>query len=258
MSDHDPNDPNSAAPPAAEWVPPSGPPPQPGPSGPGFGPPGQQAEQPWDGYGLPPPPPPRGPGTNGFAIAALVLGILGVFVLSIIFALVALHQTKRTGQSGKGMAIAGLVLGIIWMVIIGLAVFAYLGDRADRDSSGDITNSGDVNVQDLEVGDCLNGLEESDLVLSVEGVACFQPHESEVYAAIAMDDGEWPGLDGVTAAANQSCSDDMATNHPDLFEDDSVEIFFFHPTSASWREGDREIVCVALYPEPRSGSLQAD
>lgn len=223
---------------------------------PEFAPPGQQANPPWEGYGFPPPPP--GPGTNGFAIAALVLGILGGFVLSIIFALVALRQIKRTGQSGKGMAIAGLVLGIIWMVVIALVVFAYLGSRAERDSSGDITNSGDVSVQDLEAGDCLNGLEESDLVLSVEAVACSEPHESEVYAAIDMEDGDWPGIDGVTAEANQSCSDDMATNFPDLFEDDSVEIFFFHPTSASWREGDREIICVALYPEPRTGSLQAD
>jgi hypothetical protein len=68
---------------------------------------------------------PQNPGTNGLAIAALVLGIVWVYwigsILAVIFGHVALGQIKRTGQSGQGMAVAGLVLGYI-----GIAVFALM------------------------------------------------------------------------------------------------------------------------------------
>jgi Domain of unknown function (DUF4190) len=64
-------------------------------------------------------------GTNGFAIASLVLGILWLYwlgsVLAVIFGFVARHQIKHSRQSGDGMAIAGIVLGIV-----GLAVFVLL------------------------------------------------------------------------------------------------------------------------------------
>ena len=63
-------------------------------------------------------------GTNGFAIAALICGI--VFnVLGIIFGFVALNQIKRTGEQGRGMAIAGiwvgaasLVLTVVWVIVV--------------------------------------------------------------------------------------------------------------------------------------------
>jgi len=53
--------------------------------------------------------------TNGFAIAALVLGIIGGSVLAIVFGHVARSQNRRTGQGGSGMALAGLILGYAWL-----------------------------------------------------------------------------------------------------------------------------------------------
>jgi hypothetical protein len=77
------------------------------------------------GYSAPPPPPgaaaayrPRG--TNGLAVAALVLGLLGFGLLPVIFGHVALAQIRRTGDAGSGMAIAGLVLG--YLVLASLVV----------------------------------------------------------------------------------------------------------------------------------------
>jgi hypothetical protein len=61
-------------------------------------------------------------GTNGFAIAALILGALGAVVLAPIFSIVALNQISGGRQTGKGMAIGGLVFTAIWLVV-GVAVF---------------------------------------------------------------------------------------------------------------------------------------
>lgn len=67
----------------------------------------------------PQPPPPQQAKTNGFSIAALVLGIVWIYwigsILAVIFGHVALNQIKQADgrQTGRGMAIAGLVLGYI-------------------------------------------------------------------------------------------------------------------------------------------------
>jgi hypothetical protein len=57
--------------------------------------------------------------TNGLAVASMVLGILWIWwigsILAVIFGFVALNQIRNSdgSQTGRGMAIAGLVLGFI-------------------------------------------------------------------------------------------------------------------------------------------------
>src|SRR5262245_11533700 len=68
-------------------------------------------------------PPPADRSTNGFAIASLVLGIIGGILLSVIFGIVALTQIKNRGQKGKGLAIAGLACSGAWVLGI-VAVIA--------------------------------------------------------------------------------------------------------------------------------------
>jgi hypothetical protein len=96
------------------------PPPAPPPGYPQWGPPGQ----------YPGPYPPSGPwgqkSTNGFAIAALVLGIAGWIVcgvgsiLAIIFGFIAQGQIRQSEgrQGGEGMAKAGIILGFIGVALI--------------------------------------------------------------------------------------------------------------------------------------------
>jgi hypothetical protein len=59
-------------------------------------------------------------GTNGYAIASLVLSIVWIgglgSLLAVIFGFMARGQISRTGQGGNGMAVAGIVLGILGVV----------------------------------------------------------------------------------------------------------------------------------------------
>jgi Domain of unknown function (DUF4190)/Domain of unknown function (DUF1707) len=67
--------------------------------------------------------------TNGFAIGALVCGIVPFFggIPAVILGHVARGQIKRTGERGDGVAIAGLILGYLWVslwvliILIGIA-----------------------------------------------------------------------------------------------------------------------------------------
>src|SRR5512144_732406 len=76
---------------------------------------------------------------NGFAIAAMVLGIVWLYwlgsLLAVIFGHVALRQINDNGGGGRGMAIAGLVLryvglGTLAILIVIAAIAASSGTYA--------------------------------------------------------------------------------------------------------------------------------
>lgn len=62
--------------------------------------------------------------TNGLAIASMVLGILWIYwigsVLALVFGYVARRQIRENNQAGDGMAIAGIVLGWVGVGVFGL------------------------------------------------------------------------------------------------------------------------------------------
>lgn len=86
----------------------------------------------------------RGPIKNdGFAVASLVLGIIGVIpccycilnILSLIFGFVALSNIKKSNGklAGTGMAKAGIILSIIGIIFMGIYLYWYyaLGGGAE-------------------------------------------------------------------------------------------------------------------------------
>jgi hypothetical protein len=94
----------------------------PNPSWPEEGRPGGSSAQP-PHYGYPGPP--MQLQTNGMAVASLVLGILWIFwigsILALIFGYVARNQIRERNQGGYGLAIAGIVLG--WVGVGTLALY---------------------------------------------------------------------------------------------------------------------------------------
>jgi hypothetical protein len=100
--------------------------------------------------------------TNGFSIASMVLGIVWVFglgsILAVIFGFVARRQIRRSGgrQTGGGMALAGIILGfvgiaslVLWIVLVA-AVTTHFDDcfnqiRANSSTTTCGTNTGTGN-----------------------------------------------------------------------------------------------------------------
>jgi len=133
---------SSTGPSTASRPPPPPPPPPPPlpPSGPGWppppGPPYGQTPYgyPYAPYGYPLPHQQRG--TNGFAVASLVCGILWIFwvgsVLAVVFGFIALGQIRTRGEGGRGLAIAGIVLATLKLVFLVLAI---IGAAVDTGTS---------------------------------------------------------------------------------------------------------------------------
>jgi hypothetical protein len=200
--------------------------------------------------------PPPDPGVNGFAVASLVLGIIGGILLSVIFGIVALVQMRRRPYRGKGMAIAGLVLSGVWVLGLATVIVLAIASEADRDSSGQVTGSGSVSTEKLRPGDCVNDLKDSDNVLSLPAVPCAQPHEGEVFATFTIPGATWPGDSQVQAAAERGCSDRLPGYAPTV-DQESVELVYLHPTQRSWTQGDHGVTCIAVNPDgPTTGSLR--
>ena len=63
--------------------------------------------------------------TDGFAIASLVLGLLGISVLGLILGFVGLSRTRRGGAGGRGFAVAGIALSAVWLVAT-IGLFGWL------------------------------------------------------------------------------------------------------------------------------------
>ncbi len=71
---------------------------------------------------------PAGARTNGLAIASMVLGIVWLWwigsILALVFGYVALGQIRQRHEGGRGMAIAGIVLG--WVGVVTGILFGVL------------------------------------------------------------------------------------------------------------------------------------
>jgi hypothetical protein len=95
----------------------------------------------WTEHRVPPagPPPPM-PKTSGLAIASLVLGIVWVYgitsILAIIFGVIAKRNIRDSNGwvTGDGMATAGLVLGIVGVVGTIAFIVALLIIQPDLDT----------------------------------------------------------------------------------------------------------------------------
>jgi serine/threonine-protein kinase len=213
------------------------------------------------GYGAPSYAAPPSQGTNGFAIAALIFGIIGGALLGFIFGFIALSQTKRTGQNGRGMAIAGIALSGLWT--LGLVLLVVLAATSST-PSGPVTPTAEptaaapttsapttsasptaISATDLQVGDCLNGLTDSTDVSSLPSVPCAQPHEGEVFAVFDLPPGPYPGAAGVDDLVSKGCNARLADYSPSAPADDAVGLFSVYPLEQNWNRDDREVVCIA-------------
>lgn len=82
--------------------------------------------------------------TNGMAIASLVLGIVWLWwvgsVLAIVFGFIARSQIKQRGEAGGGMATTGIVLGFVGLAFLALFVAIGIAGGFSDGYSGDYSD----------------------------------------------------------------------------------------------------------------------
>jgi Septum formation len=174
----------------------------------------------------------------------LVFGIIGAILISVICGIIALGRTKDGRQGGRGMAIAGLALSGAWT----LGLIAII-------SSAVVASRGTVNATDVKVGDCITEVQESTRVLSVRTVTCDQPHKGEVYAVLAMPDGDYPGQSTIDEYKDK-CSPELLKYSPSALADPAIGVYVLYPSPETWEQGDHAVTCIATSDTPRTGSVK--
>ncbi|WP_262007200.1 DUF4190 domain-containing protein [Streptomyces sp. FIT100] len=219
--------------------------------------PGQQSGPyppypPYHPYGMPQPPygmPPR-PATNGFAIGALVAGIVCCLPpLGLVLGLIALVQIRKKGEEGRGLAIAGAVLSVISTMLVTVALATGgVGAAWDGFREAAERNAQEGSAFDLRTGQCFNspdGLPEEEETAFVDVVSCTAPHDAEVSGTYTLHEFDsWPGESAIDSLATEKCDEVNNAYTLDWWAvPDNAETGYYMPTRDSWRFGDRTVTC---------------
>jgi hypothetical protein len=190
------------------------------------------------------------PGTNGFAIASFVLGLVGGVLLSVIFGIVALNKLRDRPQRGRGLAIAGLCLSGAWLVGIA-AVFAVASVTAAQRSAttGQINKNGHLNVFSLRAGDCFQnptGSQAAPSLTRVTAVPCASSHNAQVIAQLPVQSSAYPGRAAFRAQALPGCRASIAAVVDRSKLTATMQLLWIYPLPQSWADGQKTISCLIV------------
>jgi len=142
------------------------------------------------------------------------------------------------------------IAGFLILVIIGTVLSQCTS--ADRDSGGEISKSGDLNVNQTRIGDCFIDFPDVTLevtnISSVKAVPCTEPHSWQVFHKSSLLPGEYSDV-AVIDASNEVCGsaiDALFTSLNDLQYNEyrSADINIIQPTEKSWANGNRAVDCL--------------
>lgn len=107
------------------------------------------------------------------------------------------------------------------------------------------TKGRETSVQDLQVGDCIEAMDEtSTSVFTVSVVDCSAPHAYEVYHEGNITASSFPSGDAMDTWVADICVDPFNTYVGVPYQSSIYEISYFTPTEGSWSSGDRVVSCM--------------
>ena len=152
-------------------------------------------------------------------------------------------------QAAPRPAWLSLALRFAWIPVVLIVLAAGWYFSARRDDSGQIANVGDMQVQDLRVGDCFD-LKDPDAVevAEVDAKPCTTAHEWELYHVTDMSDSEFPSDDVVAAFADGACVGAFAAYVGMDYQQSVLDYSWLVPTAETWSDGDRTVQCAVYDP----------
>jgi len=124
------------------------------------------------------------------------------------------------------------------------AIDALSGTGVARNGDGAVTTQSEADAFDLRVGDCIDDNGNASQITSVVILPCKEQHRYEAYATMQLEDGDYPGSDAIVAQADEFCASEFQRFAGIGYDDSALDYTYFYPTSQSWSQGDREVLCL--------------
>jgi len=155
----------------------------------------------------------------------------------------------RQRQRPWALVVSGALLFAVATFVGGLAVIAWPTTSSTSDGHHRAF------TMSLVVGQCFDvppevgavGTDDAEL-LEVEVMPCDEPHDHEIISAFdheAASGVAYPGIDELTANAEDRCIADFETWVGSSFEVSSLDILVLGPTAEGWSLDDRTLLCIA-------------
>ena len=148
------------------------------------------------------------------------------------------------------------------VLVAALGLLALACGGAERDDSGAVVGAGDVSAFEMRIGDCFDDPSSAEeQVSSLTAVPCETPHDNQVFALLDYPGGSddaYPGQQTLLDYSNDACLEPFEPFVGKAYEESHFAISVLFPSSDSWDQGDREIVCFLydLTLEPWEGTAE--
>jgi hypothetical protein len=145
------------------------------------------------------------------------------------------------------------------VVVLGVSALSLLlGCTSEPPAAQEGVQGDTVTLFEVSVGDCLNdaGIRLRSDLTDVPRVSCAEPHDSELYAILAVEGSVFPGEGELIRGGQERCANVFGAFIGVPFADSTLDFRFYYPTASSWAQKDRSIHCVVFDPGMKTtGSL---
>jgi len=150
----------------------------------------------------------------------------------------AWQQQQQAGQPvAQGRSWAQGLLRFAWIpvlaVVLGVGYFASQGER---------------DLENLAAGDCFDAADE-DEISEIDKSDCGEPHEFEAFHVVTLDGDTFPPDAEMENVLLNDCLPAFDGYVGEPYQTSALFATMITPSSASWADGDRVVVCVLYDPE---------
>jgi hypothetical protein len=159
------------------------------------------------------------------------------------------QPAKQRGRGAAGFfaVLFGTVLGRVAIGLVvagGIAAYHFAtADPAQRNSTGQVSQSGTMDATELKVGDCFDAPSGTSGISTIKAIPCEQAHDSQVYSEPLISESSYPGDSTLQEEAKNDCGSDSAQSVISTDAPSSAQIADYYPQDETTFESQRYIIC---------------
>lgn len=130
--------------------------------------------------------------------------------------------------------------------VLALLTTTACNSEPERDDAGAIVEEAELDAFSIKIGDCIEAPEAEVETSVVKASPCSDPHQSEAYHLFNIPGDEYPGAESLSDTAGTGCLEAFEPFVGLDYNSSRYDITWLEPTTESWAQGDREVVCLVV------------